>query len=123
MVMEATEGGFRIVPLDKFSKHNDLVAIKTPKHSIDSAILAAVDWLGDHYDYSGLVGMVVVIVGRWFKRKWKNPLASSKSMFCSEAVCRGLKVMSYPGTESMEPQTTEPEDLLKFFEAEECVPS
>jgi hypothetical protein len=121
MLMEATTGGFRIVPFDKFSQQNTIVSVKTPKFSIDAGLLKAVDWLGEHYDYRGLLGMLVVLVGRWFKRQWKNPLASSKAMFCSEAVCRALKAVNYPGTAAMEPSTTDPEDLLKLFEAEECV--
>src|SRR5512138_3812095 len=64
MVMEAVGAGFRIVPLDKFAKHNRVVAIVTPRHPIDEGLKAAVDWLGEGYDTSGLVGMGVLVLFR-----------------------------------------------------------
>jgi hypothetical protein len=118
MVMEATEGGFRIVPLDKFSQQNFVVAVFTPKYSIEMGLKASVDWLGEHFDYAGLVGMAFVSLGRWLRRKWNNPWASSKAMFCSEAVVRVLQASNYPGAEGMLPTNTSPEDLLEFFHKE-----
>ena len=118
MVLEATEGGFRIVPLDKFSQQNFVVAVFVPKHSIEAGLKAAVDWLGEHFDYTGLVGMAFVAMGRWLRRKWNNPWASSKAMFCSEAVVRVLQASNYPGAEDMAPTGTSPEDLLEFFHKE-----
>ena len=118
-VMEATEGGFRIVPLNKFVLKNHIVAIIQPKFPIDAGLKEAATWLGEHYDYLGLIGMTVVAVGRWLKRKWNNPLASPRSMFCSEAVTRVLKNVNYPGMVTFEPSTTEPADLLEFFKKEQ----
>ena len=116
MVMEATQGGYRIVPFEHYT--NSLVAIFTPKHPIEVGLAKSVDWLGQGYDYKGLIGMAWVELGRWLKRKWKNPLQSSNSMFCSEAVVRVLQGSAYPGAESFDPGSTDPETLLKFFEQE-----
>jgi hypothetical protein len=116
MVMEATQGGYRIVPFEHYK--NSLVAIFTPKHSIDVGLAKSVDWLGENYDYKGLFGMAWVELGRWLKRKWRNPWQSSTSMFCSEAVVRVLQGSSYPGAEQFDPGSTDPETLLRFFEKE-----
>ena len=118
MVMEATLGGFKIVPFDKFSQSTTVIALFDPKHSLDVGLNKAVDLLGEDYDYTGLFGMMFVLFGRWLKRKWRNPWSSSKSMFCSEAVARVMRWSLYPGTEEMEMEDTTPEDLLEFFEKE-----
>ena len=116
MVMEATEGGFRVVPFSKYE--SQVVSIFVPKQSIEVGLVKAVDWLGEHYDYEGLIGMIWVEFGRWLKRKWHNPLHASDSMFCSEAVVRILQWSAYPGSDQFEPCSTDPEMLLKFFEKE-----
>ena len=115
MVMEATEGGFKITP---FSQHGGIVKIVTPKYSVEKGLAEAVDWLGDGYDYVGLFGMMWVEFGRWLKRKWRTPLRSSKTMFCSEAVARVMQDTQYPGTGTWDPQSIDPEMLLEFFEKE-----
>lgn len=117
MIMEATEGGFKITPFSRYEK--SLVAIFVPKYPIDVGLKKAVDWLGEGYDYEGLFGMAWVELGRWLKRKWHNPLHNSKTMFCSEAVVRILQDSSYPGADKFDPASTDPEMLLEFFEKEQ----
>ena len=77
-----------------------------------------VDYLGDVYDYQGLFGMAWVEIGRWLKKKWKNPWHSTKAMFCSELVAKVLIDSKYPGFEGMDPASTDPEMLLQFFDKE-----
>ena len=121
-VMEATDGGVKITPYAKFQKNNDIVGLFVPRHPLDVGLKkAATEWLGEHFDYTGILGMIFVYLGHWLKMKWRNPFAASNSMFCSEFVARVLRWSSYPGTEGMEPEDTSPEDLLEFFEKErEC---
>lgn len=120
MVLEATQGGFRIVPFSHYEK--SLVAIFTPKYSVDEGLQKAVDWLGENYDYEGLLGMAWVELGRWLGRKWHNPLHSAHAMFCSEAVVRIMQGANYPGSEVFDPASTDPEMLLKFFQQEQETP-
>lgn len=120
MVMEAAGAGFRIVPLDKFERHNRIVAIVTPRHPIDEGLKAAVDWLGEGYDAPGLVGMAILLVLRALRRRklrLRNLLANRRALFCSEAVARACRAARYPGFER-DPETTTPQDLFAFFAAE-----
>lgn len=119
MVMEAVGAGFRIVPLDRFEKHNTVVRIFTPRHPIDEGLRAAVDWLGESYDSGGLLGMALLLLARSLKLRLKrrNVLASSRSLFCSEAVARACRASRYPGFR-LDPETTSPQDLFAFFSAE-----
>jgi hypothetical protein len=119
MVMEAHELGFRLTPLDHFTKHNKMVKLVTPRNSIDMGLrIIANRYLGSMYDYAGLLGMVVVLVGRWLHRKWKNPFRGSKYVFCSESVI--LAMRSSPGYEKLKLDSeTDPQDLLNYFENSE----
>lgn len=116
MVMEATETGFRLIPYENFkAQGNDVVAVIVPDHSLDAGIKHAVRWLGAGYDFAGLFGSAFVMLGRWFKRRWRNPLDSPRSMFCSEAVTLVLQAAAYPGADKLDPSATTPQDLLHFL--------
>jgi hypothetical protein len=119
MVMEAVGAGFRIVPLDKFAKHNRIVEIVTPRHPIDEGLRAAVEWLGEGYDTRGLLGMAVLLAARALRRRarLRNLLANRRALFCSEAVARACRAARYPGFDR-DPETTSPQDLYAFFQAE-----
>lgn len=117
MVMEATQGGFRIVPFTHYE--NSIVKIVEPRYSFETGFNNAIDWLGEGYDYAGLFGMAWVELGRWLGRKWRNPLRSGTTMFCSEVVARVMLESEYPGTEGWDPQSIDPEMLIEFFEKEE----
>jgi hypothetical protein len=121
MVMEATETGFRLIPFENFkAEGNDIVAIIEPVYPLDVGVRQAVRWLGESYDFAGLFGSVVVMLGRWLKRKWRNPLDRAQSMFCSEAVVRVLQASLYPGSEKFDPSATTPQDLLDFLKSEKA---
>lgn len=118
MVMQATIGGFSVMTMREFALHHVVVAQIEPKVSLDQAVVDAADWLGvTHYDYGGLIGGLFVVIGRFFKRKIKNPFASSKALFCSEAVVKILQDAKYPGAEALVPDSTTPQDLLDFMQA------
>jgi hypothetical protein len=115
MVLEATLEGVRIVPYDVFQKHNKIVKVVSPKHDLKLGFTKMGEALGEHYDFTGLLGMAWVMVGRWLRRKWHNPLVAASAMWCSEMVAWVLKWSSYPGTEFLDPHATSPQDLYEFF--------
>lgn len=119
MVMEAHELGFRLTPFEHFKRQNKLVALVVPKNNIDVGLrIVAHRYLGSMYDYAGLIGMAWVMVGRWLKRKWKNPFRGSKYVFCSEAVILAMK--SSPGYEKLALDSdSDPQGLLDWFEKNE----
>lgn len=116
MVMEAHELGFRLTPLKHFEKRNKIVKLARPMSSIDEGLrLIARRYLGSMYDYAGLIGMSVVMFGRFLKRKWKNPWRGSKSVYCSEAVILAMK--KSPGYEKLNLDSdSSPQDLFEYFE-------
>ena len=118
MVMDAHETGYRLVPLTMFMQRNKIIATIDPIHDVDEALLHSVQWLGSMYDFAGLIGGLWVMLGRIFRRKWKNPMRSSANVFCSEATARGLLSQKYPGFENVDPETLTPDDILKFFRSE-----
>jgi hypothetical protein len=115
LVMEAHEVGFRLVPFKTFRKANRIVAIVDPQHPLDPGVREAAKWLGSQYDFRGLFGMMFVIAGRVFRRKWKNPFRSARSMFCSEAVVRVLRASGFPDATRLSAEDTTPQDLMDFF--------
>ena len=116
MVMEAADSGFRIMPLERFEETNTIVAMVEPKQSIEVGLkFVALEYLGTAYDFGGLIGGALVMLGRWLKRKWNNPLENSKALFCSEAVVVALQKSAYPGADALDAKTTTPQDLLTFF--------
>jgi hypothetical protein len=120
MVLEATLEGVRIIPLEVFQKHNIVVKTFIPRHDLKPGLAKAGSILGAAYDFTGLLGMLWVLLGRWFKKKWQNPLDNVHSLFCSEFVARVLWWSSYPGTEYWEPRNMTPADLYGFFQAQEA---
>ena len=70
---------------------------------VEKATRAALSWLDVPYDYAGLFGMAWVAFGRWLGKKWKNPLRSARSMFCSDAVVAlVLQPAGWPGAAELE---------------------
>lgn len=121
VVLDAHETGFRAVPWGYFQTKNHIVELYEPKVNCDAAIPVAAEWLGTPYDYASLFGMVVVVVGRWFKRKWTNPGAAGKGKVeCSESVLRGLQGAKYPAIEALDPEGVSPWDLRDFLKGDGC---
>ena len=118
VVMEATAGGFQVRRLDVFSSGCTIVRVITPSAPLLFGVQEATRWIGERYDYVGLLGALVMIVAGWFKRKIKNPLHDSNSMFCSEAIVRTLQAANYPGASALDPASTTPEALLEFMEGQ-----
>lgn len=117
MVLEASGRGFRLVPFQTFLLHNRIIAVVPlqphPGLPVGLAYLGA--WLGTDYDATGLLGMAWVSAGRWLRMRWRNPWASSRGMFCTEAVVRMLQAALYPGASTLDPDATLPTELLAFL--------
>jgi hypothetical protein len=118
MVMESHTTGFRLVPLTEFAKTNEVVALAVPQVDLSDGVAEAGAWLGSRYDFTGLLGMCVVLAGRWLHQKWKNPVQSARSMFCSEAVVRVLQAARYPHADAIDPDDTSPQDLLALLQGD-----
>jgi len=115
MVMEAHELGFRLTPFDHFKKKNKLVGLYLPVKPIDAGIkYVAQRYLGTMYDYKGLVGGILVMVGRWLHRKWRNPMRGAKNVFCSEAIV--IAMQKSPGYEAFkdDPDSVDPQLLMEY---------
>ena len=116
MVMEAHELGFRLIPYDQFKKQNLVVNVFTPVHSLDEGMKkVALEYLGTVYNYKGLIGMSVVKLGNWLKRKWRNPMRTTKSVFCSEAVCLSMQWSKGYEYFTDDAQSMDPEQLMELM--------
>lgn len=121
LVLEA-HWTFRLIPYAKWSKVNRAVAEYEWRKSdgssyLTAAIQHAADWVDDWFDFSGLLGMVPVIIAReWFKRSLRNPLQNPKAYFCSEACAAGLLLSGAP-VGDLDPMDTAPGELLDFCQA------
>jgi len=115
MVLQATMGGFQLVTYAAFEKEHKIIAVLDLKYPVDSGVKQSAQWLGFRYDYTGLFGSAFVVFGRWFRRKWRNPLNDAQALFCSEAVVRVLQASGYPGSEALDPSAVTPQDLFDFL--------
>jgi hypothetical protein len=115
MVMDAHFGGYRTLPLHNFG--GKIIADIELKQCGEEAVKAAAQWLGAGYDTKALIGGLKVVIGRWFKRKWKNPWNDARKLMCSEAVTKALIAANYPGADKLTPEDTTPQDLLDFLQA------
>lgn len=115
MVLESTLEGVRIIPLEVFQKHNKIIKIFTPKFELKVGFSKVGERLGEQYDFTGLLGMAWVMLGRWLKKKWKNPLVTASAMWCSEMVAWVLQWSGAPGTEFWDPHAMNPQDLYEYM--------
>jgi hypothetical protein len=116
MVLQATLGGFQLMTYTAFKKDSKVIFLFEPLFPVDVGLKNACQWLGQHYDYTGLFGSVFVLCGRWLKLKWSNPLDDSDAMFCSEAVVKVLQSNPLSGTGKFIVSSTTPQDLLSFMQ-------
>jgi hypothetical protein len=119
LVIEAGWGGFQATTLRRFKKKNEIVALLKPIVPLDKGLRDSLAWLGESYDFGGLFGMAFVLLGRWLRRKYANPLHDSRALFCSEANTLVLQASGYPGADGLAPTETSPEDLFLFMKGAE----
>jgi len=115
-VMEATLVGVALTPLQTFlARGNVIVDVVEPEVDLREGLRATAQLLAAAYDFSGLLGMLFVYLGRALHKRWRNPWRTSTSMFCSELVTRAMQAASYPGADQLDPHSTSPEDLLEWL--------
>jgi hypothetical protein len=115
IVLEEGTLGWSMRPRSAFENGNTIVELVDPKHPIDLGVRRALTWLGQRYDYAGLLGMFFVMIARARGWRIRNPLASPHANFCSEMAVRVLQDSGYPGAAVLDPATTTPEDLRGFL--------
>ena len=111
VVIEDTAGGVRIYPRARWEQGKKVVREYAFVPDMESGLHAAIQRVGDKYDYIGLVGMLWVMLGRWLRKKWRNPLARADSAWCSEFVVRMDPDHKIPEWDGLDPETTTPKDL------------
>lgn len=113
VVLQASKENYAFVEFSSFSASNTIVKIVTPPYPLESGVQAGLEWLGEPYDYTGLAGMLWVLIGRRFHKKWKNWLAAKGHMWCSESVAAVLKNLpdSYPLAKDIDVTRMGPEDV------------
>jgi hypothetical protein len=92
-----------------------IIQIFDPAVPLDKGVTWSMSRLGQRYDYAGLFGMAWVMFWRAFKKRVRNPFASHHAMFCSEEVVRVLQESGYPGADTLDAPSTDPETLRLFL--------
>jgi len=71
--------------------------------------------MDDNYDYPGILGFLVkLIVKAVTGRDIRNMFHKKGELFCSEFAMKFLKMSGVPETETLDPATTSPADVVKF---------
>lgn len=104
-------GGVVIEPMRKFVAKNTIKMLAPVPELHDEHMAMAMESLGDKYDYTGLLGGIFPMIGRLFRQKWNNPWNNSQALFCSELVAQVLRAADFPGSETLVPSETTPQDL------------
>jgi hypothetical protein len=111
---------FRALPYAFFKRQNTIVKeVEITKGDTSTMVAACAKFLGTDYDYTGIVGGLIVSLGNWLKKKWKNPWGNPKVQTCSEAVVRALVAGGYPEADKFDPESVSPQDLIEFLKPPE----
>ena len=119
MFLHCSVGGVQMSTRDKWLKKNKLVHEYKVMPNVRSGLQHAFSHLNEKYDYLALLGYAwIILAWRLLKVKWKNPLASSKGMVCSEFV-RHLDLNGDRITEwkDLDPERTHPKHLMDICES------
>jgi hypothetical protein len=118
MVLGTEREGFVLVPYERFLRKNNVIMIYAPHpdYQLDVGLRAVAPLIGAPYDKVGLIGMAWVMFCSWFKRKVRNPLASSKAMFCSESVAFVLSKSAVPEASMLIPERATPKDVVRVLD-------
>lgn len=119
MFLHSTAGGVQFTPRPKELKGCTVVAEYKVVPYVEPGLRKAISYVGDKYDYLGLFGYAwVIALWRLFKKKVRNPLASPRSMVCSEFVASLDRTGKYlPEFAELDPEKTHPEHLRKICES------
>jgi hypothetical protein len=116
LVLEAEWCGWKLsTPAALTRGSTRIVELVEPKIPLEDAVVKSLSWLDEKYNYEGLLGMMWVCVGRVMGKRWRNPLRSHNSLFCSEAVVYVLQAAGYPGAGELDAESVDPEGLREFM--------
>lgn len=118
MIMEAQWDGFHLKKWKSSPSVYGNYLLISPKYDITGLPKACADFLGNPYDYTGILGAIPVMILRFFRIKSRNLLQDGKAKFCSEAIVLGLQKINYPNAHKLDASQTTPQDLYEFFERE-----
>jgi hypothetical protein len=122
LVLEEGTFGYSTRTLDNMiASGSNVVQILTPLVPLDLAVKHSFDWLGQRYDYVGLLGMAWVMIMRAMRHRVSNPLASPHAAFCSEEVTNVLRFAKHPNVDQLDPPSTDPEDLRRALVNAGCL--
>lgn len=127
--IEINERGVNKVPIDKLTR---IGYIECYECSVDlwPAMRATKDFVGERYDWLGLLGgLLKLIIYRLFRKVIKEPIHKDDRLFCSEYVAHIMYHAGLPGagkvdglgqipnTVAWRPETVSPEYLQNFWQA------
>jgi hypothetical protein len=92
-----------------------LARIIDPPVNLERAVIEAMGWIDEPYDWTGLLGMSIVCAARWVGKAVRNPWHEPRTMFCSEFIVWVLREAWCPGALELDPASTDPETLLNFL--------
>lgn len=116
-VLEAGFNGVGILPLERFlADGNIIVEVVDLPHVELEDLIPAMEDMGERYDFGGLLGGIVPLIGKWFKQKWHNPFNDTKALFCSEFIVYWLQDLAFEPAYNLVPEDVSPEELLKLLE-------
>lgn len=125
-MMLGTENiGFVPLPYERFLEESNVIEVfdPDPSYKLEVGLYELVKRIGQPYDKVGLLGMGwVVALARWFKRKVRNPLASSHAMWCSESVAFLLAKSAVPEAAMLVPERVTPKDVVEVLQMMRNVP-
>lgn len=117
MFLECTAGGVKISLRSKYEKTDNILYEYKFLHDMSAPLEHAYKHLQESYDYAGLVGFAwVIILWRLFKRRVRNPFASSRAMWCSEFMLHLNHNHVIPEWKDLDPELTHCQHLLDRIE-------
>jgi hypothetical protein len=120
MVIHATDWRVKIIMYAEFARKTKVVEefnlLDGEGISGHKGLVSVAPLLDKKYDIWGLFGYMWVLIGRFFGRSWRNPLASDDKYVCSEFGGLWARDSGVPGFEDVDLETLTQQDLLEMVE-------
>jgi hypothetical protein len=122
LVFQANSKGVAMEWWSRFKKKNTIVAQYELVNGGDKwtgwrgalATSQLFPLLHSSYDFKAILGFVWVLIGKWFGRRWKNPLAQRSAYFCSELGLLWLQAAQVANVKGYDSESAWPEDVLQW---------
>lgn len=116
MVLEHSLGyGLDLLTLEDFLRENTILQLIKVDWDLSSAVRTQLERLGEPYNFSGLLGMLVVLAGRRLQLPWRNPFRRADRRLCTEVVVHVLQEAGFPGAHALRAEDLGPEDVRQFL--------